>query len=729
MTGAERPPSRDRFRTSTNRPPSAQGHHEPLQENLVEKQNRRKELDDAQAEVKTLRYTIDNNKQEEALTKLRHESELRDVRRKAEEDFQKMQKAEAEKSKAVRQFEALLKEFEEAKSAANNEKTMLERKLRDSEESKRFFEEEIEEIRTEKDESIRSLDRKSAELITRCEALQKSVTELQQDSDSREALLQETQENLAISQASIGDLEGEILRLKSQVGDVDVAKKIKQEMHEQLTHVRKLEEINKSQAAEVKHLQQLHKATEVVEEEKRSLQRKLDAMQALEHELGEARIQRQRLEDERLAWTAYLRSQGGGEGHLDFESPEALARAYVEEQIRIATLTERVGAVEADATEKDGMIELLESERSTLKQELEKDKEKERAAPEVPAIEAASSTTSSTAKLVQRLERQKTLANKEIQYLRDQLKVYDTEDTTFQADQLDEAKQKRIEELENVVEQYRTEVQHLTNELTTAQAAQPASSQSETIPHGTKRPHSSTSPPEESEQMGQLLRKNRKLQDEYSILKASNKLLEKELSVTKERLTAASKERQTRVLSLRSNPTSDFEAIKLSTLKTLRQENEDLLAQIKNHYKSAATSTIPLSTLHAAEAKITELTNLLKSQTTRNDRLLKTWSAKTSEFRQSIIDLLGWDVQFLKDGKLKVTSAYYPATEDAENSIMFDGVRGSMKVSGGPESKFAGKIGDNVKYWVRGKGCVPGLLAALTLEFWEEQAKDHTMSL
>lgn len=60
---------------------------------------------------------------------------------------------------------------------------------------------------------------------------------------------------------------------------------------------------------------------------------------------------------------------------------------------------------------------------------------------------------------------------------------------------------------------------------------------------------------------------------------------------------------------------------------------------------------------------------------------------------------------------------------------MFDGVRGSMKVSGGPESKFAGRIGETVKYWVRGKGCVPGLLAALTLEFWEEANRDGTVAV
>lgn len=723
MTGAERPPSRDRFRTSTNiRPPSAQGHREPDHETETERDKRRKELEEAKAENKTLKYTIDNHKQEEELTRLRHESDLRDARRKAEVDFQKMQTAEAEKSKAVRQHEALLKEFEELKNNTINEKAALERRVRDSEEGKRLLEEEAEEFKSEKEESIRTLDRKVAEMATRNDALQRSVEELQQDSDSREALLQETQQNLAISQASIGDLEGEILKLRSQVGDVELVQKIKREMHEQLTHVRKLEETSRAQTSELKHLKQLHKATEVVEEEKRSLQRRLDARESLEHELNEAHIQRQRLEDERLAWTAYLQSQAGSDGQLVFDSPEQLARAFVAEQINIATLTERIGAVEAELLEKDSTVRILESENLALKQDLEKVKQ----SPEQVAA-PATSTSATSAKLVQRLERQKALANKEVQYLRDQLKVYDTEDTTFQADQLDEAKQKRIQELEEVVDQYRNEVQTLTTEITTIQTSAPQAEPAPQ-PQTLKRSHPTE---EDSEQLGQLLRKNRKLQDEYTTLRSTHKLLEKELSVTKERLTAASKESKTRILSLRSNPTSDFEAIKLSTLKTLRQENEELLAQIKNHFTSSPQTKeiIPLSTLTASEAKIAELTSLLSYENKRKDRLMSTWSAKTKEFRQSIIDLLGWDVQFLKDGKMKVTSAYYPAVGDEENSILFDGNRGSMKVSGGPESRFAGRIGESVGFWVKGKGCVPGLLAALTLEFWEEANRDGTVTV
>lgn len=708
----ERPPSREfaPHRSISGRGPNPKSNNQGPSENDPEREKQRKELEELKTEIKSLSYIIENHKQEQELAKLRHEGELRKAQAKGEDDFNNMQTAESEKSKAVRQYEALLKELNEVQNGAINEKAALERQVRDAEETKRVLEEDSQDLISEKEEAIRSLERKVAELDTRNKTLQKSVEELQGDSDRRETLLQETQQQLLAKENSVGQLEGEVLQLKAQVVDVESAQTVKRELNEQLAHVRKLESTNRLQESELKHLKQLHKATEVVEEEKRSLQRKLDAREGLENELGEAIIQRQRLEDERLAWTAYLQSQAGADGKLEFESPEALARSFVAERIQTATLTERIGAVEAESSEKDSIIRELEEQKLTLKQEVEKAKST-----------TPPSSKDSSAKVL-RLERQKALANKEVQYLRDQLKVYDSEDATFQPDSVDEAKQKRIQELEDIVDQYRLETQTLTTELQTREAQVPPPTT------GSKRPFEATAATEnkENEQLGQLARKNRKLQDDYSSLKSSHRLLEKELHVAKERLSAASKFQETRVLSLRNNPTSDYEAIKQITLTTLRQENEQLLAQLESTFTSHAHAQIPLSTLKATELKISALETQLASQTKRNDRLLKTWGTKTNEFRQSIVDLLGWDVQFLKDGKMKVTSHFYPAEGDEEHSILFDGNRGSMKVSGGPESPFALKIKGSIDFWVKGQSCVPGLLAALTLEFYDEQKDGNT---
>lgn len=659
-------------------------------------------MDELKAEVKTLRYTIDNHKQEDELAKLRHESDLREARRKAEEDFNAKQTAEAEKSKAVRQYEALLKEMTEVRDAASNEKAALERRVRDIEENKRVLEEEVEDARFEREESMRGIERKTVELETRNETLQRTVEELQQDSDRRETLLQEAQQQLADKETAYGSLEADVLRLKAQTGDADTLGVIKRELSEQVTHIRKLEVLNREQAAELKHFKRLHKSVEVVEEEKRSLQRRLETMEGLENELGEARIQRQRLEDERTAWTAYLQSQESADGQLEFDSPEALARALVEERMQTATLVERIGGLEPEITAKDSTIQALESEKSKLAEEIKKLKTTEGIAP--PA----------NSKVQLRLERQRALAIKEAEYLRAQLKTYDTEDNTFQPESVDAAKQQRIQELEDIVDKYKSEVEFLSNELATSEIPLPPPS-----PTGTKRRRDDS---EDSEQLGQLSRKNRKLQDELTSAKTASKLLQKELSINKERLETLSTKSQTRVLSLRSNPTADYEAIKLATLDTLRQENTDLLSQLR--HSTPPLKSVPLSTLTATELLIAETKRQLASATTRNDRLVKVWTAKTTEFRTLISGMLGWDVVFMKGDKLRVISAFYPGEE---NSIVFDNAMGTMKVGGGPKSKFAERIQEQIAFWLKERGSTPCFLAALTLEFYEEGLKEGTV--
>ncbi|TKA39640.1 hypothetical protein B0A55_13450, partial [Friedmanniomyces simplex] len=62
----------------------------------------------------------------------------------------------------------------------------------------------------------------------------------------------------------------------------------------------------------------------------------------------------------------------------------------------------------------------------------------------------------------------------------------------------------------------------------------------------------------------------------------------------------------------------------------------------------------------------------------------------------------------MPNGRVKATSILYPSTvgqngeEEEENSIVFDGENGTMKVSGGPQSVFAGEIKGLIDFWVEG---------------------------
>ncbi|RYP56240.1 hypothetical protein DL771_012027 [Monosporascus sp. 5C6A] len=686
---------------------------ESSKENLAppdaeEYETQRRRIEELKAEVSTLQYRIQNDEQEKEMVALQHENELRDVRRKAEEDFKQKQAAEGERNKAQRQYEKVLNELNEAKEKANQERAALEKKARDADDDACLLKEQLEDLSAAKKEGDRMNQKRVDDLEAQVLSMQQTIQELEQDSQAREALLQQAQEHIAEKDKQIGDLEADVLRLKAQTGDAETIAVIRRELTDQVQHIRSLEARNAKQHAELSHLRQIHKAVEVVEEEKRSLQRKLEAAQALETELAEVRIQRQRLEDERLAWTGYLQSEAS-DGMMEFDSPEAVARALVQERYNAASLVERLGEVQPLIAERDEIIKSLEKDKSNLNAQIEKLKT-------TPAPATAGRAQA-------RLERQRLLAVKEVEYLRAQLKAFDAEDETFDTEKYDQKKVDRISELEKLVDEYKEEVQALHNELATAESS------SHVVPEpavGSKRTR--VTDESESEQLGELNRKRRKLADDLAKLQTEHAVLQKEHEVTKSRLAAAETAAKTRVLSLRSNPTSDYEAVKRATLEALKKENQELLAQLEKEARrrGPACRVIPASQLDAARREVEQARQETASAEKRARRLKEVWALKSQEFKEAIFSTLGWTVTFIPNGKMRVESLFYPSKDpdgEHENSIVFDGERGTMKVSGGPQSPFARRISDQIQFWVRDKGCIPGFLAALTLEFYEEHAR------
>ncbi|AEO66363.1 5a534e99-b4d3-422e-a21c-cdde03114b4c [Thermothielavioides terrestris] len=669
-----------------------------------EYETQRKRIEELKAEVGTLRYQISSFEQEKELARLQMENELRETKRRAEEDFKAKQAAEAEKSRAQRQVEALQNELEDLRAEKEQQKRELEAKAREALEEARLLQEQLEELSAAKDEAARMAEREAIDLRAKLASSQRTIQELEDESRARGTALETAQTRLAEREEIIGRLEADVLRLKAQTGDAETIAVIRRELTDQVTHIRTLEAKNREQLTELRHLRQVHKAVEVVEEEKRSLQRRLEAAESIENELGEERRRRQRLEDERRAWTAYLQSEGGADGQVEFDSPEALARALVAERLHSASLLEKLGELQPEIADRDNIIKALEDEKAGLLNQIEK-------------LRTAGGSGSGNDKVRARLDRQRALAVKEVEYLRAQLRTFDMEDMTLQPETIDQQKAKRIQELEDLVDKYKAEVSTLHADLTSLESASTSPVQPVV---GSKRARETDEA--EHEQLGQLARKNRKLQSELSDLQAAHRLLQKEHEVTVEQLASAKEQLKTRILSLKSNPTSDHEATKAATLAALKLENYELLRHIER--QPTLFATVPASQLAAAQREIAEAKAETASARKTASRLKEVWAAKSAEFKEAVFSTLGWTVTFIPGGKMRVESVYYPSrTDEHENSIVFDGEKGTMKVGGGPRSPFAQRIGDNIKFWVRERGCVPCFLAALTLEFWEEQSR------
>lgn len=710
-----RAPSQQSIRGDSARPSSRESYKENMAPpDADEYEKYRREIETLKAEIGTLQYRMQTSESEKEIALSQQSNRVEQARRREQEEAQQRRLAETQKAAADERAEAARAEAEAAKESAEADRKALERRARQAEDEARLLQEQVEDLESARDEAARVADKKVADLQMQVAALQSSLHEAGEESRTRDAALQQAQAQVADRDTRVSELEADVLRLKAHSGDAETMEIIRAELSEQVQHIRALEATNRNQLAELKHLRATSRAVEVVEEEKRSLVRRVEAAEDLERELAEERLQRQRLEDERLAWTTYLEREGGED--MRFDSPEELARALAEERLRSVAHLERVGALQAELSAQQAAVQSLEDDRANLRAEIEEAR--------------ASADAASADKARMRIERQRALAVKEVEYLRAQLRTFDVEDETMQPEQHDEARATRVRELEAVVDEYKTEVQKLHADLTAAEQQTPSAAPPSTPQTGSKRqrPDSDEASDEVSaaaaEQIGQLTRKNRKLQEEATEAQTRAALLDKDLAGLRTQLAAARKQSATRVLSLRSNPTADHEAVKRTTLEALRRENDELLASLHGRNKANRASSVayvPSSVLTAMERQVAAAQAETASAQKSARRLKEVWASKSHEFKEAIFSTLGWTVTFIPNGKMRVESTFFPSqTDEHENSIIFDGERGTMKVGGGPKSPFARRISDQIGFWVREKGCIPGFLAALTLEFYEE---------
>ena len=550
-----------------------------------------------------------------------------------------------------------------------------------------------------------------SELEQRYSALQASVEDIQADLGAKVSALQNAQQKTAEKEKEVGELENEILRLKAQAGDADTLSVIKRELSEQVAHIKRLEGINREQTGELKQLRRMQKSVEVVEEEKRALETKVRIMDDLRKELAEAQLQKQILEDERISWSSYLENQAGEEG-LAYNTPEDMAKAFVAERMERINLVEKIGALQPELHVKEQSIQSLQQEKAKLAAELKKIKA------EGGGAAAAGGAPDSKARA--RLERQRNLAIKEVEYLKAQLKSLEEEETEFSPERANETTTKRIQELETMVDDYRNEIQTLQTDLSKAET-NPTVTAQPVAP--LKRAHEDD---DTDERLGELRRKLHTMTSDLSSLQTRNTTLESTLAANVSQLESLRSSSRTRILELRTNPTSTAESIKQSTLRTLQTENAALLSQLQTSQPS--TKVVPISTLENARQQISELESTLTQRDKKTTRLKTIWGSKIAEFAEAVASTLGWRVQFQPNGRFKVTSILYPTHinaegEEEENSILFDGEAGTMKVSGGRESLFAGEIRGLIDFWVDGRKEVPCFLAACTLEFYERSTR------
>lgn len=765
------------LRKSTSRPSLLPQPQQPA--SVVSHQKYQDDTLALQARINKLEYENQNLGAERDMLALQHEKELKEAQARSDADWRKYQDAESERLKAVRQHEAATKELREIRDRGVNDTAAAERKARDLQTQNNTLREEKEDLESRLHDADREMRRLLMEEVEgKRSQLERTLQETTAELEEMKSRFDNVNFRLQQKEKDAETLENRVLELNSKVGGGEELDLLKRELGEQVAYVRRLETQIREQGSELRKLQAERKSVNLVMEEKRALQVKVESLEHVERRANELEIQKEILEDEKRIWSSLLEKEGE-EGQREFVTPEAVVKALVNERIEHALLLERLGAAETDVLGKDEALKAIESERNVLKLELEKMKAAESAPVEDGPVDTQA---------FRRIDRQRQLAQREVEYLKAQLEAFqaeeilktqqvetedpdlldfdvemaetappaedgehsgdnqtseETEETrntkkaenarkvkllqeTVRNQRLEQSRRaEQLELLEALLREHKLEIEKLHSEMVALKSAATAA-QAQESKTGQKR--GAETQDVDDDQNGHLLRKNKNLQVALQKVTSQSQLLATELQAAKSQLKALRASTSTRILELRDNPTAQHQAIKASTLRTLKQENSDLMTQLRgDNTAMSQVKVIPVSSYDALKLDLKDMEMVVADKEKRMKRQREIWTQKAAEFRDVISSILGYRVTFLPNGKVKVRSMYYNPPDqveededDREDYIEFDGEKGTMKIGGGTHSAFGQEISGTVDYWVKERKEIPVFLAAMTLEFYEK---------
>ena len=280
--------------------------------------------------------------------------------------------------------------------------------------------------------SQRQVEQASQKAQLAQEALKKCKEDLKrttQDLGYKRSALSRVQEMNSEYEAELRELR----TLKENSGDAEI---LKRELSgfaymmgwglmtiEATNYVRQLESTSRKQVTELEQLRPLAAKAAINVEKIHTLETQLSLMENLRKRSTEMEIEIALLRKEKAAWSTFLDANEGN------QRPEEISRELHRERVAHKSDQERLQSQESELDDLRSRIQTLEQTIGTLESQLQSKYE------EFGKLE----------RRYERIDRQRNLAQREVQFLKDQLKTYDYEETVFFSSAgLDGQKQARI---------------------------------------------------------------------------------------------------------------------------------------------------------------------------------------------------------------------------------------------------------------------------------------------
>lgn len=586
----------------------------------------------------------------------------------------------------------------------------------------------------------------------------KGLQEELQSLDDENRKLKASEEDLRKAQERVQDLEKQLQERRSlgqnghESASSPVSEVLRKELHHQVQHLRTLEQNNGRLTKELATLKKDKVNVELLKEEKLSLESKVRRMDALRRTLAETEAEVAVLQRERDEWAVYLKDSQNDEGSEKFESPAQLARSLASAKIEIASLKEKLESSAANLRLRDELMQKLEARVQELEREI------------LPKWKGETETLQ---RRLENVERMRSLDKRELGMLREQIQSYSIEESQLMASTssrdgdvkpnvtaYDDQKTLQIRHLQELLEAQKTEAGRVAKELDQALAQL---QQARNV---------------ESDDASNLTAKQESLRQTLSDQIARNEVLQESLRLTQKDLAEMHNELEaldiqldalkhalgrgeynpetTKVLSLRDNPADMDFAIRTETLDRLKEENRVLLEKLEEAEKQAAlrpTSSSPVIKLAPAhvhdgdsvpkqtylnlQAENEELQGKIEQGEKARNRLREVFQKTARELREACKSLLGYTLEPVENGRMKLTTVFggsdYQLVFGPGQSTV-KGQQGKLQLVGGNEAFITSpRVQQGLHFWVAERGCLPGFLASMTLELFEESTRGRTV--
>nr|Q874L7.1 RecName: Full=Spindle assembly checkpoint component MAD1; AltName: Full=Mitotic arrest deficient protein 1 [Nakaseomyces delphensis]AAO25612.1 MAD1 [Nakaseomyces delphensis] len=527
--------------------------------------------------------------------------------------------------------------------------------------------------------------------------------ELDLELKSCKSLISKYEQLLMEQSEKINSLRSEVKNKEDQIAELEVVRQKKDhnitntEEFRNLTTLKDiikthdqyaldLEQSNMRQAEELKRLKSLKESATFWRSENEQLQERIRQLEEVEQQYNEVQLEILELKVNISEWDRFLKEKcQPGDTETAEYTPSDFVRDYEILQNDYKVLNDEF----EDLKKETQMVKILNDELAmernqilNLKNEYEK-------------------SIINLEKLNYELEQQKTLSFEECKLLRKQLESIKHKSNHEENDS--------TKDYEVLIDNYKNQTKDLTSELKRMNDELIGSNRDSSA--GSKKRKLRTGDSVNvnlAQKLNTMQIENSNLQKEIHKLKAIIDVLEKKIRLLKE-----NKEKRIRILQQRDSPLLKIQFARKQELDLLKDENKELLSLIENVTENNQNriDTIPLSAYKSLEFQYQQSQENVVKGEKQLSRLKQIYNKKSLEFIDIVNSMLGFRLEFMLDGRVKIYSCYKP-----DKYLIANLIDNTLK------SNLDAIISDwdeLLSLWVVERGQLPCFLATITLRLWE----------